>query len=76
MIEYKVSPKNYRTIGAGEPDFAFTDGVRYIQRAAIEISDQCPESMKMHIIRALAAGHVKLTANIPDREYMWEKLQS
>jgi len=76
MIEYKVSPKNYRTICVGESDFGFTDGVRYIPRAAIEISDQCPESMKINIIRALAAGHVKLAANIPDREYMWEKLQS
>jgi hypothetical protein len=76
MIQHKTPPKNYRTICSGEPDFAFIDGVMLIRRAAIEISDRCPEELKMAIIRGFASGHVKMVANIPEREYLWEKLQS
>ena len=47
-----------------------------IRRAAVEISDRCPEELRIAIIRGFASGHVKLVANIPEREYMWEKLQS
>lgn len=76
MNVYKTPPKNYRTICAGDPDFAFADGVKLISRAAIEVSDRCPDYLKSAIRRAFNEGHIKLVANIPEREYMWEKLQS
>lgn len=77
MNVYKTSPKNYRTICSGDADFAFCpDGVTLVGRAAIEISDKCPENTKLVICQAINNGHIKLLASIPEREYMWEKLQS
>lgn len=77
MNVYKTPPKNYRTIRQGDPDWQFSpDNVSLVSRAELEISELCPHSVKMAIWRAIGDGHIKLVANIPEREYMWEKLQS
>lgn len=69
MAEYKKIPQS-------DPDFHFKSGLTICSRASLEISDLCPENMKLMIHRAWADGYLKLVAYVPDSEYAWEKLQS
>ena len=77
MNVYKTTPRNYRKIRQGDPDWQFSpDNVTLVARASVELSKDCPDSVILAIRRAIEGGHIKLVANIPEREYMWEKLQS
>ena len=77
MNVYKTNPKNYRTIRQGDPDWQFIpDNLTLVARTGVELSKDCPDSVRLAIWRAIEGGHIKLVANIPEREYMWEKLQS
>jgi len=77
MNVYKTTPRNYRKIRQGDPDWHFSpDNVSFVSRSELEISELCPYNLKQALWRAIEGGHIKLVANIPEREYMWEKLQS
>jgi hypothetical protein len=77
MNVYKTPPKNYRTIRQGDPDWQFSpDNLTLVARTGVELSEDCPDSVRLAIWRAIEGGHIKLVANIPEREFMWEKLQS
>jgi hypothetical protein len=77
MNVFKTSPKSYRKIRQGAPDWQFkADKFTLVSRTELEISELCPRSVKQALWRAISDGHINLVANIPEREYMWEKLQS
>ena len=77
MTEYKTSLKSYRKLTPTDVDFRFRpDGIAVVSRAGIEISKNCPANIVKHIEWAVAMGYVKPVAFIPDRELIWEKLQS
>jgi hypothetical protein len=77
MNMYKTTPRNYRTIRQGDPDWCFkADEFTLVSRTELEISELCPHSVKQALWRAIGDGHIKLVANIPEREFIWEKLQS
>jgi hypothetical protein len=77
MNVYKTTPRNYCKIRQGDPDWHFkADEFTLVSRTELEISELCPHSVKQALWRAIGDGHIKLVANIPEREYMWEKLQS
>ena len=77
MIEYKTSPQSYRKLIPTDVDFRFRpDAITVVSRAGIEIAKDCPANIVRHIEWAVAMGYVKPVAYIPDRELIWEKLQS
>lgn len=77
MIQHKTSPRTYRKLTPTDVDFRFRpDGIAVVSRAGIEISRDCPANIVKHVEWAVAMGYVKPVAFIPDRELIWEKLQS
>lgn len=61
-------------IKPGDPDFYLTDGIKQVPRAYIEISDVCPDNMRLMIQRAWGEGYLKVVARVKEKDYMWEKL--
>ena len=76
MIQHNSS-LNYKTFRYGDADFCFSpDGIVLVPRATLNISADCPVNVKVTIQQALTRGWLSAVANIPEKEYMWEKLQS
>ena len=67
---------DYKKIPQVDPEFHFKSGFTICSRASLEISELCPEHIKLMIHRAMGEGYLKLVAYVPDTEYAWEKLQS
>ena len=76
MTEYKTRPTHCRRLTPTDADFRFNDGITVVSRAGIEIAKDCPSNIVQHIEWAVAMGYVRPIAFIPDRELLWEKLQS
>ena len=69
-----IDPTRVKKITRGDNDFTFVHGHTVYSRASIEISNQCPITMRLMIERALCDGYLKPVAYMKDTEYMWEKL--
>jgi hypothetical protein len=64
-----------KTLKSGDSDFTFSpDGVILVSRAAIEISQRCPENYKNLIIECMNHGWIKPIAHMKESEFIWEKL--
>jgi len=68
------SEKTFKEINQGDPDFMMTDGIKLVPRAAIKISQRCPNNYKKIIQDCISHGWLKPIAHIKESEYVWEKL--
>ena len=73
-MTFVTNDTKIKEIKQGDGDFFISDGIRFVPRAYIEISDVCPTNMKLAIQRAMADGYLKTVACVKEKDYMWEKL--
>ena len=65
----------FKKINKGDPLFRMSDGFIICDRAAFEISINCPTSVRDQLGRAINAGWIKPVAYLRDDEYAWESLK-
>lgn len=58
-----------------DKDFKFSNKFVQFPRAAIMISEECPENYKQIIYTCQAKGWLQPIAYVPTREFIWEKLK-
>ena len=76
MIEYTSSKSDYKTIKPGDPLFTFSpDGITLVNRAAIEISINCPREYQSIILQAFDRGWLKPVAVLRGVEATMETLR-
>ena len=73
--KYTVAKNAIHTIRSDDPDFMITDGFRTSVRAGFEIENNCPESWRAAILKAIDHGWLKPVAYIHETELVWGKLQ-
>jgi len=72
----KIPNSRYKALRPSDPDFTFSpDGITLVSRAAIEISQRCPENYKDLIQECIGHGWLKPVAHMRDTEYTWELLR-
>jgi len=72
----KISNSRYRALRPEDPDFTFSpDGITLVTRAAIEISQRCPDKYQVLIQECISHGWLKPVAYMRDTEYTMELLQ-
>ena len=65
-----------KTLRPGDAEFSFSpDGIRLVNRAGFEISNNCPAEYKSIFVTAINAGWLKPVANMLDTEYTMELLR-
>ena len=65
-----------KTLKSSDKDFTFSpDGVTLVSRAAIEISQRCPENYQDLIQECIRHGWVRPVAYMKESELMWEALE-
>jgi hypothetical protein len=65
-----------KTLKNSDKDFTFSpDGVTLVSRAAIEISQRCPENYQDLIQECIRHGWVRPVAYMKESELMWETLE-
>jgi hypothetical protein len=65
-----------RTLKSSDPNFTFSpDGIQLVSRAAIEISQHCPENYRDLILECIGHGWLKPVAIMKESEFTWEMLQ-
>jgi hypothetical protein len=68
--------KSHVTLRLGHEDFSFSpNGVTVVPRAAIEISQRCPENYRSLIAECVEHGWIKPVANMREIEYTMELLR-
>ena len=68
--------RSHVTLRPGHEDFSFSpDGVTVVPRAAIEISQRCPENYRSLIAECVGHGWIKSVANMRETEYTMELLK-
>jgi hypothetical protein len=66
----------HKTLRQTDPDFTFSpDGLKIVPRAAIEISQRCPENYKDLILECINHGWIRPVAHMRDTEYTMELLR-
>jgi hypothetical protein len=66
----------HKTLRQTDPDFTFSpDGLKIVPRAAIEISQRCPENYKNFILECINHGWIRPVAHMRDTEYTMELLR-
>ena len=73
-MTFTFPEKTFKKIKQGDPDFAMTDGITMVPRAAIEISQRCPENYTSLIMECIGHGCLKPVEYMKESEYVWEKL--
>jgi hypothetical protein len=64
-----------KTLKSGDQDFTFSiDGGIIVSRAAIEISQRCPENYKDLILECINHGWLRPVAYMKETEFIWERL--
>lgn len=72
-----ISKTAYRKLKSSDGDFRFSpDGITLVSRAALEISNRCPDTYRYMLAQCVQHGWIQPVAYIPDAELTWEKLQS
>jgi len=73
---FKTSSKTVVSLRRNDDGFFFShNGVTLVPRAGIEISELCPENLRLAIGRAIGEGYLIPVAYMRDDEYTWERLQ-
>lgn len=74
-MSYTVNPIEVKTILPGDTGFKFTSNMVEYPRAAIVITDECPENLRAQIWIYQRKGYIKPVAYVPTKEFVWEKLK-
>lgn len=72
---YTVSGKTFIEITSGEDLWYMTDGIKLVPRAAIQITDECPDNFKSIIREAIYCGYIEPIAYMSERDYLWGTLE-
>ena len=73
---FKTSNSRYKALRPSDPDFTFSpDGITLVSRAAIEISQRCPDNYASLIEECIRHGWLKPVAYMRDTEYTMELLR-
>jgi hypothetical protein len=72
----KITNSRYKALRQSDPDFTFSpDGITLVSRAAIEISQRCPDNYQDLIQECIRHGWLKPVAYMRDTEYTMELLR-
>lgn len=74
-MSYIVSPREVKTLFPGDKGFTFMDNLVEYPRAAIMITEHCPDKYRDIFYTCQAKGWIKPVAYIQTKEYIWEKLK-
>ena len=74
-MSYNVKPNEIKTLFPGDPGFKFTKDMVEYPRAAIVITEDCPDNLKSQIWIYQRKGYIKPVAYVPTKELIWEELQ-
>ncbi len=59
----------------GNKGFYFVpDNISMVPRAQVQITDACPDYIRQMLIYAIAEGHIRAVANVPERDLVWDAL--
>jgi len=74
---YSTTNSRYKTYKSSDPDFSFSpDGFTLVPRAALEVSQRCPENYRDLILECVNHGWIKVVAHQPLHEEFMEKLSA
>lgn len=73
-MSYILNPSEVKTLLPGDPGFKFTSDMVEYPRAAIVITEDCPNHVKTNIWLYQRQGYLKPVAYVPTKEYIWETL--
>jgi hypothetical protein len=65
-----------KEIESGNPLFTINSGIVVSHRAALKISQRCPENYRNLIAECVGHGWIKPVAYVTDEEYMLMKLSN
>jgi hypothetical protein len=72
----KTTGHSVKTLSPGDTDFTFSpDGITLVSRAAIEISQRCPDNYASLLAECINQGWIKPVAYMRDTEYTMELLR-
>lgn len=74
-MSYIVKPSEVKTLIPGDEGFKFMSDLVEYPRAAIVITDECPENLRAQIWIYQRKGYIKPVAYVPTKELIWEELQ-
>jgi len=76
-MTFTVSESPWVTLRKGDPSFQLQGPYTLANRAGIEISQSCPDSMKQQLQAAMFNGWIKPVAVVPkdDPTLLWETLK-
>lgn len=74
-MSYIVKPSEVKTFIPGDEGFKFMSDLVEYPRAAIVITDECPENLRAQIWIYQRKGYIKPVAYVPTKELIWEELQ-
>jgi len=71
---YIYDTPEVKILSPGDKGFKFTSNLIEYPRAAIAITDECPENLKAQIWIYQRKGYIKPVAYVPTKEYVWDQL--
>lgn len=74
-MSYIVEPSEVKTLFPGDVGFKFSNNLVDYPRAAIVITENCPDNYKHIVYTCQAKGWIKPVAYVPTKEYIWETLK-
>ena len=74
MIKYSTPKTKVRKIKSTDPNFNITTDWIIYPRAAIHISQRCPDTYKHLIEECVNHGWIKPVAHVTEKEYLWMNL--
>jgi hypothetical protein len=75
---YHAQINTIRTLRPGDVSFRLQDGITTVNRAGVDISQDCPECYAKVILKCLRQGWLTPVAAVPhtDPTLMWDTLRS
>lgn len=70
-MTYTFHKTQIHTIKPGDPNFVIKDGIMITPRAALEISQRCPENYLSLIQECMRHGWLKPVAHVTERELIF-----
>lgn len=74
-MSYIVKPTEVKKLLPEDKGYKFTSNMVEYPRAAIVVTENCPENYKHVIYTCQAKGWIKPVAYVPTKELVWEELQ-
>lgn len=74
-MSFTVKPNEVKTLFPGDAGFKFIKDMVEYPRAAIVITEDCPDNLKSQIWIYQRKGYIKPVAYVPTKELIWEELQ-